>query len=359
MMVIPITREHKLFGIDLSREDGEVATITSLADGTTVINTTDVGKKILGYGGQTPLEIYVADGKITKIRFLENNETPEFFGAVRNSDLTDSYIGLSLEEAAKVKPDAISGATFSSTAVIGNIHVGVEAALAAEGTALEKGSTLHADIDAKFICTLIVILAGAVIPLLLSRRGKRNAASAGIYRKIQLVLNVVVLGFWGGTFICYTLMVSYLGNGIGIFIIALPLLLMLVTAFIYPMFGKPNHYCNWICPYGSLQEMAGWVIPWKIKMSRKTVKVLTILRDTLWFVLMWLLWTGLWFDWMDYEAFAAFFIRDAGAVVLGIAGGFLLLSFIVPRPYCRFLCPTGTLFKMASYKPMGKGVKST
>ena len=30
-----------------------------------------------------------------------------------------------------------------------------------------------------------------------------------------------------------------------------------------------------------------------------------------------------------------------------IAAAFVTLSVFVPRPYCRFACPTGTLFKLA------------
>jgi polyferredoxin len=32
-------------------------------------------------------------------------------------------------------------------------------------------------------------------------------------------------------------------------------------------------------------------------------------------------------------------------MVLAVA--FVLLSIVVPRPYCRFVCPTGTLMKTA------------
>ena len=82
-------------------------------------------------------------------------------------------------------------------------------------------------------------------------------------------------------------------------------------------------------------------------MGSKTVKRLTFFRKALWMVLMLLMLVGVGFDWMDYEIFAAFIITSASTVVLLLACLFFILSVFVPRPYCRFVCPTGTLFKVA------------
>ena len=59
------------------------------------------------------------------------------------------------------------------------------------------------------------------------------------------------------------------------------------------------------------------------------------------------MWIGLWFTWVEYEAFSAFIFESASPIVIGIAFVFVLLSLAIPRPYCRFVCPTGTLFKIA------------
>lgn len=337
MIVVPITRDHKLIGFNLPVGDSEekVETLTENPDGTMVINTTDIGKNIIGYGGPTPLEITVKDNRIVKVKTLPNQETPEFFGAIRNSDMLESFEGMTLQEATFPHVDGVSGATYSSRAVINNVKAAAAYAIneKVEETPAQSGHEL----DFKWCATIVIILMGAVIPLFLKNKN---------YRYLQLILNVVVLGFWGGTFISYSLMVSYLSNGITQ-VVLIPAALMLVTAFIYPMFGKVNHYCTWICPYGSIQDLAGKCFKKKLNIPTSLGKYLTVFREVLWFVLMWLLWTGLWFDWMGYEPFAAFFIKDASPAVLGIAGGFLVLSLFVQRPYCRFVCPTGSLFKFS------------
>ena len=59
------------------------------------------------------------------------------------------------------------------------------------------------------------------------------------------------------------------------------------------------------------------------------------------------LWSGVWFDWIDYEPFSAFVVKSASWVAIVIGVAFLLLSTVVMRPYCRFVCPMGTLFKLS------------
>ena len=68
-------------------------------------------------------------------------------------------------------------------------------------------------------------------------------------------------------------------------------------------------------------------------------------RQLLWAVLMLCLWTGVWFNWIDYEPFSAFVFQSASWVVIVIAVVFVALSTVIARPYCRFVCPTGSLFK--------------
>lgn len=80
-------------------------------------------------------------------------------------------------------------------------------------------------------------------------------------------------------------------------------------------------------------------------MQLRTVKMLDAARKLLWAVLMLCLWTGIWFDWIDYEPFSTFVFSSASWVVIVLAVVFVLLSTVVARPYCRFVCPTGTLLK--------------
>ncbi|MDE5968436.1 MAG: FMN-binding protein, partial [Muribaculaceae bacterium] len=103
--------------------------ITTAADGVTVVHTAKLSGTTNGYAGPVDLDISLADNKITEIKALENTETPSFFK--RASELLTSWNGKTPEEALEMKVDAISGATYSSAAIIDNVNVGLKYYLSA------------------------------------------------------------------------------------------------------------------------------------------------------------------------------------------------------------------------------------
>ena len=90
------------------------------------VNTTDLAKDVEGFNGPTPVEISVVKGKITRIKLLPNQETPNFLQLVVDAGLLKALEGKTVEEASKVKLDAVTGATYSSKAIIENIHRGLD-----------------------------------------------------------------------------------------------------------------------------------------------------------------------------------------------------------------------------------------
>lgn len=340
MVVAAAERDGKVWGHSLNEEPADTAaaaggaavdTMRTLADGTVVVNTTNLAKDVSGFGGPVPLEIYIKDGKISKVEALKNSETPDFFNQAKA--LLTRWNGKTVEEAQQMKVDGVSGATFSSRGIIGNMERGLQ--FAAKNS--KKPSILDKlDLSAKTIVGLVVVLLAAIIPLFYHNKQ---------WRIIQLSLNVIVLGLWCGTFLSWSLFVNFMSNGINVWVSLIPII-MLITAFIYPLFGKKQYYCTNICPFGSLQELAGKTTHNHRKMGPKTVKRLTLFRRILFAVLMILMLTGVWSAWMDYELFTAFIFNSASIVVIILAVVFVLLSVFVPRPYCRFVCPTGTMFKM-------------
>lgn len=333
VMAVSIRRDGKVVGHELKQQQTDsvkTETMVVLEDGSVRLNTTELGKEIIGYGGTVPLEITLENGKVKSVKALENSETPDFFKEA--SALLTKWNGRTVEEAQKLKVDAVSGATFSSKAIIGNVQRGL---LYAAKNPVQDSIWSEMDFSSKAIAGLIVVLLAAIVPLFVKDRR---------YRISQQILNVIVLGFWCGSFLNYTSIVSYMSNGMNVLTLIVPVI-MLITAFVYPLFGKKSYYCTHVCPFGSLQELAGKCVGYKIKMKPKTTKRLDMFRQLLWAVLMLCLWTGVWFDWIDYEPFSAFVFQSASWVVIVIAVVFVTLSTVIVRPYCRFVCPTGSLFK--------------
>lgn len=310
-----------------STEAGEI--ITESGDGSFTIHTSLLEGQTDGYAGPVGVDIHVdKEGRITKVEPLPNSETPAFFS--RAAVLTDSWVGKTPKEALETHVDAVSGATYSSTALINNVRAGLSYY---EG--MPKGTGNSA--PWKIWVALGVTLAACIVPLFVRNR---------IYNTVQLIANVVVLGFWCGQFLDYSLMLKYISSGISL-PAGLVAISMLVAAFIYPLFGKAQHYCNHICPLGSAQMLVAEVCSYKLKLTPKVLKGLDWFRKILWGLLMILLWTDCLTGWMDLELFQAFQFESAATGIIIAAGVFVALSAIVSRPYCRFVCPTGSLFKRA------------
>lgn len=346
-----ILRDGRIFGHDLRQTHAAVVsvaqgsdTLSVQPDGTFVVNTRVLAKDVQGYGGPVPLKIHIdKDGRLTAIEAEPNAESPSFFD--RAKELFSRWQGKTIDEAMAEDVDAVSGATFSSKAIIRNVQRGLAYAkqhgLADGGKGAQKESaerTVATGWTLGSIVALIAVLLGAVVPLFTNNRR---------LHLVQLVVNVVVLGLWTGTFVSYTLFLRLFAGGVSLSAIgtlAAPLL-MLIVALLYPLAGRSGHYCAHVCPFGSAQELAGKLSRRKLRITPRMLRVLTALRNLLWGVLMALLLTGTCTAWIDYELFTAFIYSSASVWVIVLAMLFLVLSVWVPRPYCRFVCPTGALMK--------------
>ena len=335
-----MTRDGKLFGHDLREAQGDVTpqhgdTLVAQPDGGIIVNTKPLAKDVSGYGGPVPLRIHVSSGGIvTKIDALPNSETPDFFDSAK--ELFARWQGKTVDQAINEKVDGVSGATFSSRAIIENVRRGL--AYAKHDAETTRATNAASGWTVGGVAALIVALLGAIVPLL--RHSRR-------WHYVQLSLNVVVLGLWTGTFVSYALFMRLFAGGVSLAALgslAAPLV-MVIVALAYPLAGKPGHYCAHMCPFGSAQELAGKLTRRKPRMSPRLGKALTMFRRVLWVALMALMLTGTWTAWMDYELFTAFLYTSAPIAVTVVAALFLILSVWVPRPYCRFVCPTGTLIK--------------
>lgn len=296
-------------------------------------NTARWGKDIIGFAGPTPLFILTdTKGRVLCITAQANQETEGYFAQA--SHLLHAWDGKTATEVLSRKVDAVSGATYSSRAIIGNVQ--------ATFSALESGST---SVDKapllgwmKTVAVIIVILLGAIAAW--KFRGKKGIRIA------VLTLNVIVLGFWTGQFISLSLLRSWMQNGVD-WLGALPAVVMVGVAILLPYLGRRNFYCTWTCPYGSLQELA-WMAPFpKIKVNAKVFRRLKQMRLVVMCIILLTLWMGIGAEILDYEPFSAFMITSAPIGVIIFSGAFVVLGLFAPRLWCQALCPVGMLLNTA------------
>ena len=100
VVAVSIRRDGKVVGRNVKNQQTvsqKADPMVVLDDGSALLNTSELGKDIVGYGGNVPLEITLRDGKVENIRALTNSETPDFFRLA--SALLTKWNGQTIEDA--------------------------------------------------------------------------------------------------------------------------------------------------------------------------------------------------------------------------------------------------------------------
>lgn len=108
--------------ISAGQKDDEIMT---KENGMYVVNTTTLGKDVQGYVSTTPVKVYIKKNKVEKVEFLKNQETPKYMARVKKAML-NKWDGLKVKDAAALKVDGVTGATFSSEAITKNVQLALE-----------------------------------------------------------------------------------------------------------------------------------------------------------------------------------------------------------------------------------------
>lgn len=352
-----VQRDGQLFGLTVRGQpagDGEAAAGATAGGGQAgaglrIIESTGLALDTVGYAGPVPVRVWLdADNRVEAVEPLPNQETPFIFRTLETSGFWHSWDGLPAEVAATTRVDAVTSATYSSLAASENVRAALAtvtaAASASEAVALastDGAETVRNGLrppTLKEIAALAVLLAAALLPLWI--RSYR-------YRMVQQLCNVAVLGLWCGLLLSHGRLLGVVGGGLPRdFWEGLSVLLLLAVALLFPLFGHPAHYCTQVCPFGSLQELAGRIPAPRWHLSPTLLRRLSLARQVLWGGLMVGLVAGVGAGWTDWELFVAFAWRVAPPLLLALAGVSLVLAVFVPRPYCRFVCPTGTLLRL-------------
>lgn len=290
--------------------------------------------EVKGFAGPTPLYVYIDQtGHISEMAAADNAETADFFHTAFHT-LSPKWKGLTIHEAAELQVDAVSGATFSSKALIANVQQSMAARLKQSNE--QTGEPIIG--WAKTLAVTIVLLLG----ILASWRFRGHK----ILRMVQLLLNVGVLGFWCGQFLSLSLLRGWISSGLDP-LAYLPTVLMLAVAIGMPLFRRKHHYCTWVCPFGSLQELTSRLPFPKIHCSPKVYQMMGRIRFGVFALLMLLLWTGMGAAVLDYEPFTAFMVTTASPAVMALAAVFVVASCFVPKLWCRCVCPMGSLLDLS------------
>lgn len=298
-------------------------------------------KGVVGYAGEVPVLIGLdKDSRVVGVSLLDHMETRSFIRFIDREGFLDSWSGKSIDEALAAEVDSISGATFSSEAII----LGVRNTLGSvQGVELQSVKTPFFELK-DYVATGVLFF--AVASFLLPKRLAK-------YRLMLLVCNVAVLGGWCVSLVSLAVVSGWLRGGFNIAQAGIVAIIAVLSVVLAVVTGR-NFYCGFVCPFGCAQELAGKLGRKNFSVPVRIRKVLGLSKYVLLGGAIFILLFGIEFDLTNIEPFAAFGFESASWIVRILAVVFLIAAVFYPRLWCRFFCPTGLMMNLLRRKKQSK-----
>jgi len=309
--------------------------------------TTDLAPDVRGYSGKVPVVVgLLPSGRLSGIKILSNNETPSYAQRVDRPRFTGQFAGKPIFDPFKVDADVdgVTRATVTARAVTD----GVRQASRRAGSDIfgyaypKEESALTRGLKDPAVYVLAALFAASLVLYL---KGRQSRSRAG-YRYVVLVLSLVFLGVvkaspfaLGNVFSLASLRLPGL-DGLFWYVLVIGSLVAAV------MFGRL--YCGWLCPYGALQELLALLPVRKLRLDSALDDKARVLKYViLWAVTVAAFTTGL-LEIGNFEPYGTLFSGHGGVLAWGLVGVTLGAGLVVPRAWCRYLCPVGALLGLLS-----------
>ena len=169
-------------------------------------------------------------------------------------------------------------------------------------------------------------------------------------RWVVLALTLGYLGFVDGGFLSVSHITSALSVGPQVFLTDLSLLAMVIfTLTTTLIWGRV--FCGYLCPFGALQDFITRLVPRRAQRASQGAahrRALMVKYGILALVVLATV-AGIRFPLYAYvEPFGTVFFLSPSPVLWAIAVAVLLASAVVPRFYCRYVCPLGAALALGS-----------
>ena len=295
--------------------------------------TTRIVPEVLGYHG--PIEIALGltpYGRIKGLEILHHSETREHMDRILQSGYLEAFTGKAPGEWLDV--DMVSGATVTCMAITRAVQAAQDRLLGI--TPAEARFPGGEDPNQLARAAVLAGLFLAAFSLLKAHKA---------WRYLVLVLSAGFLGYaWNWSF-TYTDLLDTT-----VFFTVLTVLF--VTLALVATLLKGRIYCGWICPFGAVQELAALAASPLVKKRSSSPRSgsngagfsrLRRFKYVLLFLLLTAAAVPVMKGFFNPEPFSDFFSLDGSSwrFYLGLTA--VVLSIVLTRPFCRYLCPTGAL----------------
>jgi NosR/NirI family nitrite reductase transcriptional regulator len=168
-------------------------------------------------------------------------------------------------------------------------------------------------------------------------------------RLVVLGVAVLFLGVMKGGGLSIYDVINFVGGNFAAFTTtAWRFFLVCVVALTSVLIGR--FYCGWLCPFGALTEILNRALPqskptvpieidWRLRLVKYFVLIAILLAV---FTLHWSRLASAMIE--TVEPFSTLFLLEGTLLASTFAGMFLIVSVLVSRAYCRYLCPLGAFF---------------
>lgn len=293
-----------------------------------IISSKPYSDSLTGFAGPVHFVMGIdTKNTLVGIKLTEHNESPGYIDFIAKEGFFDKLKNKPIGSIINDNIDAVSGASMTTNCIIKALKQKAaeynKTAVKIQKTQLKKKIT-----DG---LTLLVIVFSLLCYF--TKIFKK-------YRLALLISSVALLGFVNGTFISMFLMYGWIQTGIPVLTHTV-LAVIFILAVILPLFINRSFYCDYLCPYGAAQELAGKILKKKYNIPSRNSFVVKHLREILFFIVVVLLLLNVSFDLTNIEPFSAFIFVSASVVAIILALVFLILSIFFNKPWCHYFCPTG------------------
>jgi len=314
-----------------------------------IFSSQNLAPEVRGFGGQINVAVYVdEEGKLIDFHIVKSNETPGYLEMLNS--WRDNLKGKRLFPADGLDVDAVTGATISSQAIIEALTLSgnrfaddiLEMSIQADAT---QSAPIRMPFDTEGVYLVFVIVATLII-----------IYKGGFWsRLVILIMNLIVGGFLLNMQYSSEQMVSILSGQLpsaqltGVFILAvgIPVIVLL--------FG--NIYCGYICPFGAVQELAGYTIRKQRKpyISTNEMRTARFIKYLVLLVFIFVFFISRNRTTLRIDPLISFFnlrtyttanLKNYPPAILVVATAAFFGAFFYGRFWCRYLCPVGAFLSL-------------
>lgn len=106
-------------------------------------------------------------------------------------------------------------------------------------------------------------------------------------------------------------------------------------------------YCGWICPLGAVQEFLN-PAPEGRSLPQPLDRILKYVKYILLIIIGYLTWYSTHNLWQNHDPAQTLFTFSGSLAAIIILVALLLISILVSRPFCKYLCPLGAILAITS-----------